>query len=218
MNLTLTDYLAHVSNILLLISYSVRSILWLRWFAVAAAIIIMPYYLLQPVVLWPPVGWAAVFMAINLLQIWTIYRERRPVVFSDEEKTLYEMGFQSVRPRDFLSLVLIGEWRDAVPGERLIVAGETVSSISILISGRLRVMRGPDAIGELGPGQAVGSALAMLGDRSPVDMIFAERARYISWRLTQTRAFLERKPELRHTLQRMVNRELAQKIQLLAAR
>jgi len=34
-----TDYLVHFSNILLLVSYSVRDILWLRWFAVAAALI-----------------------------------------------------------------------------------------------------------------------------------------------------------------------------------
>jgi hypothetical protein len=39
------DYLVHVSNFLMLISYSVRDILWLRWFAVGAAFIVMPYYL-----------------------------------------------------------------------------------------------------------------------------------------------------------------------------
>jgi hypothetical protein len=48
MTLHTVDYLAHVSNLLLLVSYSVRDMLWLRWFAVAAAIIIMPYYLWQP--------------------------------------------------------------------------------------------------------------------------------------------------------------------------
>jgi hypothetical protein len=32
-----TDYLVHLSNVLMLVAYSVRDILWLRWFAVAAA-------------------------------------------------------------------------------------------------------------------------------------------------------------------------------------
>ena len=41
------DYLVHVSNILLLVSYSVRDILWLRWFAVAAALTNIPYFLAQ---------------------------------------------------------------------------------------------------------------------------------------------------------------------------
>ena len=32
------DYLVHFSNVLLLVAYSVRDMLWLRWFAVAAAL------------------------------------------------------------------------------------------------------------------------------------------------------------------------------------
>ena len=56
MNIPLADYLVHLSNIMLLVSYSVRDILWLRWFAVGAALINIPYFLLQGTVLWPPVS------------------------------------------------------------------------------------------------------------------------------------------------------------------
>jgi hypothetical protein len=52
-----TDYLVHFSNVLMLVAYSVRDILWLRWFAVAAALTNIPYFLLQPTRLWPPVVW-----------------------------------------------------------------------------------------------------------------------------------------------------------------
>jgi hypothetical protein len=55
MNMQPVEYLVHLSNLLLLVSYSVRDILWLRWFAVAAAIANVPYYLAQSTVLWPPV-------------------------------------------------------------------------------------------------------------------------------------------------------------------
>jgi hypothetical protein len=48
------DYLVHFSNVLMLVSYSVRDILWLRWFAVAAALTKIPYFLLRPTTLWPP--------------------------------------------------------------------------------------------------------------------------------------------------------------------
>ena len=41
------DVLVNFSNILLLVSYSVREILWLRWFAVAAALTNIPYFLAQ---------------------------------------------------------------------------------------------------------------------------------------------------------------------------
>jgi hypothetical protein len=48
------DILVHASNILLLVAYPVRDILWLRWFAVAAALTNMPFFLLQETILWPP--------------------------------------------------------------------------------------------------------------------------------------------------------------------
>ena len=43
------SYFLHVANILLLVAYSVRDILWLRLFAVAASLIALPYFILQPV-------------------------------------------------------------------------------------------------------------------------------------------------------------------------
>jgi hypothetical protein len=107
------EYLVHFSNLLLLVSYSVRDILWLRWFAVGAAVANLPYYLAQPTVLWPPVIWGGVFMLINLYQIARIYLERRPVVLSRDEQQLYDLGFKTLRPREFVSLLLTGQWRDA---------------------------------------------------------------------------------------------------------
>ena len=136
-----TDYLVHFSNILLLVSYSVRDILWLRWFAVAAAITNTPYFLLQETVLWPPVMWAAVFTAINLYQIARIYLERRPVVLAPDEQKLYDLAFRSLRPREFLSLALAGDWKDAVAGERLLTEGEAASQVCIPVAGTVDVRR-----------------------------------------------------------------------------
>src|SRR5262245_45190017 len=90
------DYLVHFSNILLLVSYSVRNILWLRWFAVAAALTNMPYFLYQPNILWPPILWAGVFTAINLYQIWRLYMGRRPVTLTADDRTVYVIGFLSL--------------------------------------------------------------------------------------------------------------------------
>jgi hypothetical protein len=112
------DLLVHFANVLLLLSYSVRSMLWLRWFAVASALTVIPYYLAQQHVLWPPIFWGLVFTAINLYQIARIYAERRPVVLSAEDRSLYELAFRALRPRQFLSLVQIGDWKDGAAGQR----------------------------------------------------------------------------------------------------
>ena len=213
MQIQATDYLVHFSNILLLVSYSVRDILWLRWFAVAAALTNMPYFLLQHTVLWPPVLWALVFTAINLYQISRIYLERRPVVLSPDEQRLYDLGFQSLRPREFVSLTLVGAWKDAVAGDKILVEGTPVSRVCVAISGRADVHKQGQLMGTLEPGNVIGTGLALTGAPSPVEATFIEPSRYMSWPLSSLRTFADKRPDLRVTLQGLVNRDLASKLE-----
>ena len=213
----MTDYLVHFSNVLMLVAYSVRDILWLRWFAVAAAVSIIPYYLLQPTVLWPPVTWALVFTALNVYQIARIYLERRPVTLSADEQALYDMAFRSIRPREFVALALLGEWKSAAPGDRVLTEGEIVSRLCIAISGSVRVRSAGRDLGAIEPGHLIGTALALTGDPSPVEGTFTRPARYMAWPLDALRGFLDRRPDLRVTLQGLVSRDLAGKIRELAS-
>ena len=215
MNIQVIDYLVHFSNILMLVSYSVRDILWLRWFAVAAALTNIPYFLLQRTVLWPPVLWALVFTVINLYQIARLYLERRPVVLSQDEQKLYDLGFRSLRPREFVSLSLVGEWKSAEAGERVMTEGEPVLCLCIPITGSADVRRRGERIGALKPGHIIGTALALTGESSPVEVTFTEPARYMRWSLPSLRRFMDKRPDLRVTLQSLVNRDLAGKLERL---
>jgi CRP-like cAMP-binding protein len=163
-------------------------------------------------VLWPPVLWALVFTAINLYQIARLYLERRPVVLSKDEQKLYELGFRSLRPREFLSLSLVGEWKSAEVGERFVTEGEPVSHLCIAIAGSAEVHKQGEHLGTLRPGHIIGNALALTGDPSPVEMTFAEPARYMRWSLPSLRKFIDSRPDLRVTLQGLVNRDLARKL------
>jgi CRP-like cAMP-binding protein len=210
-----TEYLVHFSNILMLVAYSVRDILWLRWFAVAAALTNIPYFVMRPEKLWPPVVWALVFTTINLVQIMRIYLERRPVKLSEDEQTLYDMAFRSLRPREFVSLMLAGEWKDAARGDEVLTEGKPVSAICIAISGTVHVRQRGRDLADLEPGHVIGTALALTGDPSPVDARFTGAGRYMCWQLHDIRTFLDKRPELRVTLQGLVNRDLARKLDAL---
>jgi len=203
---------------MLVVSYSVRDILWLRWFAVGAAVANLPYYLAQTTVLWPPVIWGGVFMLINLYQIARIYLERRPVVLSPDEQQLYDLGFKALRPREFVSLLLAGEWRDAAPGDRIVAQGQAVDRIYLPISGTVEVTRHGQRVGTFARGQVIGMALAVTGEASSVDAAFTERGRYMSWPLPSLRKFLDKRPELRVALQRLASQDLATKVEQLMPR
>ena len=99
------DVLISVANVIYLFSYSVRDILWLRILTVVGALLLLPYYYLQPVPLWAAIAWNLVFIAINVFWIAKLLSERRPVQLSDDEKRLYRLALRNLNPRDALNLV-----------------------------------------------------------------------------------------------------------------
>ena len=64
------------------------------------------------------------------------------MVLSPDQQTLYDLAFHSLRPRDFLSFALVGEWCDAKSGERLLTTGDPAAGICIATSGDVEVYKG----------------------------------------------------------------------------
>lgn len=206
------NYFIHAANILLLIAYSVRDVLWLRLFAVAASLIAIPYYVIQPTVLWPPLTWSVVFAAINLFQSWLLFIERRPVKLTAEEEEVRRLAFQDLPPRKVLQVLSIGSWVTAEVGERLIEGGKLPDTISLIVHGKVRVTKDGRILGELIAGDLVGSALILSGVPSNVDAVTVEPLRAMRWEVETLKKYLSANPETRTVLQQHLARDLAGKI------
>jgi hypothetical protein len=206
------DYFIHAGNILLLIAYSVRDVLWLRLFAVAASLFCIPFYVLQPKMLWPPVAWSAVFAAINLFQSWLLFIERRPVKLTAEEEEIRRLALQGLPPRKVLDVLRIGSWVTAEVGERLIERGKLPDSISLIIRGKVRVAKDGRMLGDLIPGNLVGSALILNGIPSNVDAVTVEPLRAMRWQIGTLEKYLSANPETRNVMQRHLAHDLAIKV------
>jgi hypothetical protein len=211
------DYFIHAANVLLLVAYSVRDILWLRMFAVAAAVVTIPYYLLLPTMLWAPLGWTVVFAVINLLQSLRLFMERRPVKLTAEEDEVRRLFFENLPPRKVLQVLSIGSWVTAQPGERFIESGMVPEAVSLIVRGTVRVTRDGDVVGVLGAGQLVGSALILSGLQSEVDAAVENPVRAIRWQVGTLERYLNANPDTRTVMQRHLARDLAMKVTRLAS-
>ena len=211
------DYFIHAANILLLIAYSVRDVLWLRLFAVAASLIAIPYYVLQPTMLWAPLAWSVVFAAINLFQSWLLFIERRPVILTKEEEEIRRLAFEDLPPRKILQVLNIGSWITAQVGDRLIEQGKLPDSISLITRGKVRLTRDGCMLGDLMPGDLVGSALILNGIPSNVDVVTVEPLRAMRWQIGTLVKYLSANPDTRNVTQRHLARDLAGKIGRLVA-
>jgi hypothetical protein len=205
------NYFLHAANVLLLVAYSVRDILWLRLFAVTASLISIPYFLLQPAPLWVPIGWSSVFAAINLLQSWRLFVERRPVKLTTEEEQARRLFFGDLPPRKVLQVLSIGSWTTAELGEQLLERGKCPTVASLIVRGRVRVTKDGALLGNLVEGDIVGSALLLTGTSADVDAVVQEPSRVLRWDVETLERYLVANPEVRIVLQRHLARDLARK-------
>ena len=213
MNFFSPNYFIHAGNVLLLVAYSVRDILWLRLFAVAAALISIPYFVLQPTTLWAPLGWSVVFAAINLLQSWRLFIERRPVKLTPEEEDIRRLVFRDLPPRKVLQVLSIGSWTSLEVGERLIESGKLPETVSLIVSGKVRVTRDGRVLGDLIAGDFVGSALTLSGIPAEVDAVTVEPGRAMRWEVGALERYLTANPEARTVMLQHVARDLAEKVE-----
>jgi CRP-like cAMP-binding protein len=215
MNSFTPDYFIHAANILLVVAYSVRDILWLRLFAVAASLISLPYFVLQPTTLWAPLSWSAGFATLNLVQSWRLFMERRPVKLTAEEEEIRRLIFHDLAPRKVLQVLSIGSWTTAEIGERLIERGKLPDTVSLIVRGRVRVTRDGRALAELIAGDLVGSALILSGVPADVDAVTVEPVRAMRWQVGTLERYLAANPETRTVMQRHLARDLAGKVERL---
>ena len=206
------SYFIHASNVLLLVAYSVRDILWLRLFAVAAALIAIPYFALHSTPLWEPLGWTAVFAAINGFQSWRLFVERRPVKLTPEEEDVRQLVFRDLPPRKVLQVLSIGSWTTMETGEPLIESGKRIEAVSLLVRGKVQVTRGGSTLGELVKGDLVGSALLLSGVPADVDAVAVEPVRAMRWDVVTLERYLTANPETRIIMQQHLARDLAGKL------
>jgi CRP-like cAMP-binding protein len=207
----------HAANVLLLIAYSVKDILWLRLFAVASALIAIPYFVLQPTPQWAPIVWSVLFAGINSFQSWRLYLERRPVKLTAEEEEVRRLAFPDLPPRKVLELLSIGSWSTAEPGERMIESGKRADAMSLIVRGKVEVTKEGTVLSELQAGDFVGSALLLSGTVSEVDAVAVEPVRNVKWIAGTLERYLDANPDTRTALQRHLSRDLAGKVRQLTS-
>jgi Popeye protein conserved region len=211
------NYFIHAANVLLLVAYSVRDILWLRLFAVGAALISIPYFVLQPTTLWAPLSWSVVFAAINLLQSWRLFIERRPVKLTPEEEDIRRLVFRDLPARKVLEVLSIGSWTTLEVGQRLIEQGKLPETVSLIVRGKVRVTRDGRVLGDLIAGDFVGSALILSGIPAEADAVTVEPGRAMRWEVGALERYLTANPETRTVMLQHVARDLAAKVERVSA-
>ena len=207
----------NAANILLLLAYTVRDILWLRLLAVSSSLLAIPYFALQPAPQRVPIAWSVVFAGLNLFQSWRLILERRPVKLTREEEEVRRLAFPDLSPRKVLQILSIGSWNTVEPGERLLESGKPADAMSLIVRGKAQVSKEGRVLGQLGAGDVVGSALLLSGAVADVDAVAVEPVRNVRWLTGTLERYLHANPDTRIVLQRYLAHDLAGKVRRMSS-
>jgi hypothetical protein len=210
------DVLLSVANVIYLLSYSVRDILWLRILTVIGALLLLPFYYLQPEPLWAPIAWNLVFTAINLVWITKLLMERRPVDFSDDEMRLYQISLRSLRQRDAFKLFRVGTWTSAPSGTTVITQGLTVGSLMLIAEGSVSVEVDGQRVDTLGEGRFLGASafFSRTTDYAATMTVKAtEPTRMVSWSMTELESHFAHDLDLEVAIEASLGLELSRLLQ-----
>jgi len=204
----------NLAYIIFLFAFIARKIVWLRSLTVLGYIISMPYfyfYFENP--LWINLGWTSLYTVINLIMLFLIYLESRPVKFNDLEQKIYDRTFKSLKPKEFKHLIDHGSF-DELPPEKVLVTRDThLEKLMLVVDGQAEVvLKNGDEV-DIPSGGFIGEQSFITGENTSADVSTGrEVATILSWNSDSLRKYLEKKPHLKETLELILTSDVIHKL------
>jgi len=176
-----------VSYVLIALSYWMTNVLWLRVIAVIGLIFEILYFRMSSGDMHTGIGWDAIFIVINLYQIFRLVFDERRLRYMKELHLLSQGAFASLTREQLAQLVKVGSWRTLEPGTQVTREGEPVKELLLICDGQMVVESQGRTVTHLHGGSLVGE-LALLSGSTASATVTAERI---------TRAFILEMEKLR---------------------
>jgi len=191
-----------------------KKIVWLRILTVTGNLVVVPYYLFyfeEP--LWNPIVWVGIYTTINLIMLFLIYLESRPVALSEMEQKIYDRTFKSLKPKEFKHLIDHGSF-DELPPEKVLVTRDThLEKLMLVVDGQAEVvLKNGDEV-DIPSGGFIGEQSFITGENTSADVSTGrEVATILSWNSDSLRKYLEKKPHLKETLELILTSDVIHKL------
>jgi len=206
------EVVANTSYAILLVSYIMRDILWLRVLTVVSLSFEIPYFFFQPDPLWDGIGWDVAFIAINAYWIARLAYDRRPVRFTAEQKRLWKTALHRLHPRHARALFKRGTPHSITPNETVFKQGDALDELMLISEGKVELRLNEQKIEELGPGHFIGSANFLERDLdfpAATTIVAVEPTRFITWKQNELRTLIDGDNELSTAIEATLGLDMA---------
>ena len=206
--------LFNTANIIFLAAFMAKKIVWLRLLTITGNILVVPYYLyFLETPLWNTIVWVCIYTVINLVMLFIIYLESRPIKLSDLEQKIYDLTFKSLEPRVFKKLIDHGSLEDLQPEVNLVTSNSDLDSLMLVVEGEAEVVlkHGEHLI--IPKGGFIGEQSFITGGKTSADVTTGkEAATILRWNSQALRKYLADKETLKDHLDLIFTSDLIYKL------
>jgi CRP-like cAMP-binding protein len=210
---TWQDWAGNACYLILAFSYLVTNLYWLRALAVAALGLEGVYfYFASSPPLWVGIAWAAVFVAINLVQLLRMARERIAIRLTADDRRLHGASFAEMTPVQFHRLLRIGAWRELPAGAVLTRQDEPVPELILIAGGKAAVLLDEDPVATVGAGSFVGEMSFLNGGGATATVVALSALRLFVVAKPALCRLLKADPAAEAALLKAIGRDLTWKL------
>ena len=197
-----------------LAAFMAKKIVWLRILTITGNILVVPYYLyFLETPLWNTIAWVGVYTVINLVMLFIIYLESRPIKLGDLEQKIYDLTFKSLEPRVFKKLIDHGSLEELQPEVNLVTRDSELDSLMLVVEGEAEVVlkHGEHLI--IPTGGFIGEQSFITGGKTSADVTTGkEAATILRWNSQALRKYLANKETLKDHLDLIFTSDLIYKL------
>ena len=127
-------------------------------------------------------GWTGLYTVINLIMLFLIYMESRPIKLSDLEQKIYDRTFKSLKPKEFKHLIDHGSLEELQPDLGLVTRDTHLEKLMLVVEGQAEVvLKNGDEV-DITAGGFIGEQSFITGENTSADVATGEEAAtIISW-------------------------------------
>ena len=197
-----------------LAAFIAKDIAWLRRITIAGNIVVLPYYYFEnETPLWTPIIWVCIFTVINLVMLFLIYLESRPIKLSDIEQKIYDLTFKSLEPRIYKKLIDRGSWEALQPGVELVTRDSVLNSLMLVVEGEAEVLLKHGEHRYIPTGGFIGEQSFITGGKTYADVSTGKEATTIlRWNSESLREYLANKETLKDAVDLIITADLIYKL------
>jgi len=206
--------LFNTANIIFLLAFMAKKIVWLRLLTITGMMVSIPYYIyFHEAPMWNNIFWICTYALINFAMLFIIYLESRPIELSDLEQNIYNMTFKSLEPRVFKKLIDHGSLEEFHPEVVLVTRDSELDSLMYVVEGEAEVVlkHGEQLI--IPTGGFIGEQSYITGEKTSADVKTGkEAAKIIRWNSEALRTHLAGKEILKDNLDLIFTADLIHKL------